>query len=191
MAFYGIATDRNMQVIVNANYLNYMGRVATFKDYATQEEIEKLESLLKAIKQLPMLHGKIIVLRYFKMARYEKSKDKKIKVIRDVYHGFKGKAGLVDEAAKIIGISQYNLRKLEYESYTLLAEYLLAEKLQGYQLIKPIEKKHYRGTVDALQQVLEIYQKDNTVINVQMTYSYGDFYNLNFDIELAEKWVKR
>ncbi|MBF6978684.1 hypothetical protein IU403_05910 [Aerococcaceae bacterium zg-BR22] len=191
MAVYGISTDRNIQVIVNANYLNYMGRVATFKEYATREEIEKLESMLKAIKQLPMLHGKIIVLRYFKMARYEKSKDKKIKRIRDVYHGFKGRQGEVVEVAKVLDISSSTLRKYEHEAYTLLAKYLLAEKLKGYQLIVPTKQIAYRGTKEAIELTLQEYRKKYRVINVQQSYSYGAFYNLSFEIELPKKWVER
>ncbi|MCW6665488.1 hypothetical protein NHG32_07305 [Aerococcaceae bacterium NML191219] len=141
------AEDRNIWVVVNKHHLSYMGRIASYKQEATSQELERLATFMTCLKQLPKEQVQVVLVRYFKLANYEASKDKALlrSPKQRVYDKYKGRCATLKEVASELGISWKRVRELEYLAYDNLAPLLLGEKLKGYELYSSEYKEHFRG----------------------------------------------
>lgn len=132
---------------MNKHHLSYMGRIASYKQEATSQELDRLATFMTCLKQLPKEQAQVVLVWYFKLANYEASKDKALLRYpkQRVYDKYKGRCATLKEVASALGISWKRVRELEYLAYDNLAPLLLAEKLKGYDLYSIEDKEYFSG----------------------------------------------
>ncbi|MCW6680340.1 hypothetical protein NHG33_04000 [Aerococcaceae bacterium NML130460] len=160
------AEYRNIWVVVNKHHLSYMGRIASYKPEATSQELERLATFMTCLKQLPKEQVQVVLVRYFKLANYEASKDKALLRYpkQRVYDKYKGRCATLKEVAGELGISWKRVRELEYLAYDNLAPLLLGEKLKGYELYSSEAKEYFRGSKAYVMDRVAAFKKKVNVI---------------------------
>lgn len=71
--------------------MRYLGRVSKYKELATHDDILNLQQGLSAMKEFPEEQGKLLLLRYFKLANYTVSKNKEHQGKEGIYYRTSGR----------------------------------------------------------------------------------------------------
>lgn len=187
------AVDRNVFQVVNRNVLSLVGRIAKYKQFASADELKLLDSFMRSVKQLPEDVVKVILLRYFKLASYEPSKDKALAkrpthCVRDHY---KGKFATLKAVSDVLGVSIRQVREWEHEAYDALAPLMLAEKLKGYELYTTIDTQYFRGDELFIHAQIERLKQKHEVIEVIESKKIGTIWvKVTCKVRL-DRWVER
>lgn len=183
------ASDRNISVICGNRYFRDMGKYLKYKSELDKAEYDDLKTCMRFLKTMPVDVGQVLLAKYYKLANISPSQDKTIRSDSRISDRIVSRPASDKKVAESLGISPKKVSELNKKGMELLVDLLLIEKLKNYKLVTPTENVVYRGTKEALENLLSEYQKEHKVMNVLMLNVENQYYRLSFDYELPEKWV--
>lgn len=182
--------DRNIEVYVGPATFKNWGRFMKYKNELDESELKELKVLLTCIKKLPTKIGQVILNKYYKLAKFDLSKDKRVKHTDEIIYRYKIKPAQNIDVAELLNLTAKEVGEIDNKAHELLAEYMLKEKLKQHKLIQV--KKNYRSVINNsdVNQIIEKYRSNYVDVSYEVKNLSDNYCEVSIEY-FEEIWVEK
>ncbi|OFK58536.1 hypothetical protein HMPREF2811_05455 [Globicatella sp. HMSC072A10] len=182
--------DRNLKVWVGPLTFRNFGNFIKHKNELTEDDLKEFNLLAKCIKKLPNEVGKMVMLKYVKLAKFKPYSSREIKFYYSVTKRYSGKPAPNKRVAEEMKLTVKEVSELDKKARHLLADYMLEELKNDHDLVK--EKKVVNKIVylDEIETLLNTFRKKYDDVSYKVNWNSNTICEMNIEYSVVY-WKKR
>lgn len=182
--------DRNLEVWVGPLTLRNFGNFIKHKNELTEDDLKEFNLLAKCIKKLPNEVGKMVMLKYVKLAKFKPYRSREIKFYYSVTKRYSGKPAPNKLVAEEMQLTVKEVSELDKKARHLLADYMLEELKNEHDLVKEKKVINKITFLDEIETVLDTYRKKYNDVSYRINHYSNTICELNIEYSVVY-WKKR
>lgn len=182
--------DRNLEIWVGPLTLRNFGNFIKHRNELTEDDLKEFNRLAKCIKKLPNEVGKMVMLKYVKLAEFKPYRSREIKFYDSVTKRYSGKAAPNKLVAEEMQLTVKEVSELDKKARHLLADYMLEELKNEHDLVNVKKSDYLFVELNEVESILNDYRKKYDNVSYKIIHKYKTHCELNVEYSIAT-WVRK
>ncbi|WPC08801.1 hypothetical protein [Globicatella sp. PHS-GS-PNBC-21-1553] len=182
--------DRNLEVWVGPLTLRNFGNFIKHKNELTEDDLKEFNRLAKCIKKLPNEVGKMVMLKYVKLAKFKPYRSRDVKPHDSVYKRYSSRPAPNKLVAEEMQLTVKEISELDKKARHLLADYMLEELKNEHDLVNVKKSDYLFVELNEVESILNDYRKKYNKVSYKIIHKYKTHCELNVEYSIST-WKRK
>ncbi len=182
--------DRNLEVWVGPLTFRNFGNFIKHKNELTEDDLTEFNLIAKCIKKLPNEVGKMVMLKYVKLAKFKPYRSREVKPYDSVSKRYSSRPAPNKLVAEEMQLTVKEISELDKKARHLLADYMLEELKNEHNLVEEKIVKRVFVNETEIDSIINKYKEKYGKISYEVNKGVGNLYELKLEYHLVF-WKRR